>query len=461
MICSYLASESNSNSIALDIIPQIPSSGPLGHLKAYVADPLKFLQAQTQLHGGTFGFRLAGRHLVTTNEPDAVQSLLQSKHRDFRKNKAYRKLQLLLGQGLFTSEGDYWLQNRRLIQPAFHREQILGYFQDMQYYAKQLVANWRPACNTHQAVPLTEDMTQVTLQIIAKTVLGLDLDQQAQAVATHLPFAMQVMLKKITSPLASPMWLPTSTNRRFQKSVQVLDRIISEIITDRRNTRVKGNDLLSSLLSLRDEDSGKGLSDLQLRDEMMTFFLAGHETTAVALSWTIYTLLQHPTWLAQLQQEILEGLPRDYQPEDLQRIPSLLPIIQESMRLLPPVWILGREALCDTQMMEHHLPKGTSVIFSPYLIHRNPKYWEDPDEFKPHRFSQAGQIPSHKYAYFPFGGGPRLCIGNHFAVLEMQVILAEILKNYRLSAQNLAHPGFEYSITLRPAKPLYLQLSSI
>lgn len=438
-------------------VPTLPTSSPLGHLRQYVSNPLQFLQTHTQTMGDTFHFRLVGRQLITTRDPDLIQQLLQGQHRDFQKNKAYRKLQLLLGQGLFTSEGEYWLANRRMIQPAFHREQIMGYMQVMRQYAQDLLRMWEPNVQEGKPVHFLADMTQVTLSVIAKTMLGVDLEGEAQAVSEQLPLAMNVLLGKITSPLATPMWLPTKNNRQFQQAVQELDAMLLQLIEQRRRQGATGKDLLSTLLQLKDEESGIGLTDVQLRDEMMTFFLAGHETTAVALTWVLYVLLLHPEWLTRLQTELRQQLPETYSPQDLQQVPSLMPLIQESMRLMPSVWILGRLAKREMPWGPYTLPEGASVIFSPYLVHRHPDYWDRPEDFLPERW-MGGSTPSHKYAYFPFGGGPRLCIGNHFALLEMQVILAEMLTRYTPRMNDLSHPGYEYSLTLRPARALMVSM---
>ncbi|MEL6537566.1 MAG: cytochrome P450, partial [Bacteroidota bacterium] len=352
-------------------IPTLPASSPLGHLRQYVPDPLSFLEKHTQTQGDTFHFRLVGRHLVTTRDPNLIQDLLQSQHRDVQKNKAYKKLQLLLGQGLFTSEGDYWLANRRMIQPAFHREQIAEYMQVMRQYAQDLMSSWEPKGKQQLPIDFLADMTQYTLAVIAKTMLGVDLKGEAQAVSAQLPLAMNILLKKITSPLATPMGWPTPNNRRFRRATQELDALLLNLIEQRRQQRASGPDLLSTLLQLKDENTGQGLSDEQLRDEMMTFFLAGHETTAVALTWVLYTLLQHPSWLLQLQTELREQLPMDYTPHDLQQVPSLMPLLQECMRLMPSVWILGRQTKRELTWGNNTLPEGASVIFSPYLVHRH------------------------------------------------------------------------------------------
>ena len=440
------------------VIPQVPSRTPLGHLRTYVGDPLAFLQAQTETYGDTFRFRLVRRQLIATRDPELVQGVLQSKHRSVIKNKAYRKLGALLGDGLFTSDGDTWRSHRRMMQPSFHRDQILSYHRTFRHYAQDLVEEWRHHEVRGTAVDATESLTRVTLKIIAKTMLGLDLDREGDTVAKHLPPALQVLLTKITSPLATPLWLPTASNRIFNRSVSALDALVLGLIETRRAAPDKGGDLLGELLQVQDEETGQGLSDQEIRNEMLTFFLAGHETTAIALTWTLHLLLLHPLHLAQLQKE-LATLPESYTPEDLAAIPILKPIIQEALRLLPPIWVLGRQTLEPLAIGNYDLPTGASIIFSPYLIHRHPGYWSQPEAFRPERFMSPESGTPHKYAYLPFGGGPRLCIGHHFAMLEMQVILAELLRSFSLSMPQPALPGFEYSLTLRPSHSLYLQLS--
>lgn len=265
-------------------IPVARTQRLAGHLTGYVRSPLTFLHQHWKAHGDIFKFRLAHRYLIVATHPDYIKHLLQENHTNYRKSLAYRKLKLLLGNGLFTSEGSYWLQQRRLAQPAFHKERIQGYFRTMQTHTATLVEQWEGHAIRSEPVPLHRCMTEITLKIIAKTLLGIDLAEEGNVVEKHLPFALQFMMKRLTSTVNFPMTLPFPTHNRFRRSVAMLNQLIDGIIEERRAQPVPSDDLLWMLMQTVDLDTGHGMNDQQLKDEILTFFLAGHETSAVALS---------------------------------------------------------------------------------------------------------------------------------------------------------------------------------
>jgi len=267
-------------------IPEIPSGNFFGHFKSYVSDPLAFLEKHLQDFGDIFTFRVAKRRLVFVNHPDYIKRILQDNHRNYRKSEAYRKLALLLGDGLFTSDGDYWRRQRRIIQPAFHRDQIMTYAEAMHELSMKMVNRWKD----EKEIELTTEMTDVTLRIISKTMLDMDLVSEGKTVGERLPFALKFMVNRITSPLAAPVWIPTTENFRFKSTVKVLDKVIHEIIQHKKENL--SLDLLSQLILLKDEETGEGMTDRQLRDEVMTLFLAGHETTAMGLTWIFNHVLR-------------------------------------------------------------------------------------------------------------------------------------------------------------------------
>ncbi len=427
-------------------IPEIPSGSIFGHLKSYVNDPLAFLQKQQKIHGDIFTFKVANRRLIFINHPDYIKRILQENHRNYKKSEAYRKLALLLGDGLFTSDGSYWLSQRRTIQPAFHRDQIKSYAQTMNDFSMKMVDRWRYKTE----ISLTTEMTRVTLQIISKTILNIDLHKEGQAVEQHLPFALKYMVNRITSPLATPTWIPTRSNVKFKSTVKILDELIYEIIQYKKQHL--GVDLLSQLILLQNEHTGDGLSDLQLRDEVMTLFLAGHETTAMAMTWTLYYILQDEALRSRLIYEIRSIK----NPWDAIGNYFIQSVISESLRMFAPVWILSREANDADQLGDYMIHPGDRIIFSPYMVHRHPDFWDNPDQFIPERFDK---LPAHKFAYFPFGGGPRVCIGEHFALMEINILLVTILKNFpKMSLKSMEQVGYDYSITLRPGSEIYINL---
>ena len=428
-------------------IPEVPSTNFLGHLKSYVKDPLAFLQKYQKQYGDIYTFRVAKRDLIFVNHPDHIRRILQENHRNYKKSEAYRKLALLLGDGLFTSDGDYWLAQRRTIQPAFHREQIMSYAHIMHQFSMNLVDSWKD----QNEIELTSEMTRITLKIISKAMLDVEVNAESKAVEQHLPFALKFMVNRITSPLATPLWIPTRDNWRFKKTLKVLDNVIYKIIEYKKENL--GIDLLSQLITLVDAETGEGLTDRQLRDEVMTIFLAGHETTAMGMIWTINYLLRHK----EIKSKLLREIKSLKNPWDGMQSYTLQNIVSEALRLFAPVWILAREAKGKDRLGDYPIKEGDRIIFSPYIVHRHKRFWHDAEKFDPDRF---GNPPKHKFAYFPFGGGPRVCIGEHFALMEMTILLVNILKNFPdMELVNHDEVGYDYSITLRPDRDIFVALN--
>lgn len=423
------------------VIPEVQTSGLLGDLKAYVSDPLVYLQTQKKIQGDIFRFRVGNRRLIFVNHPDYIDRVLQSNHRNYRKNLAYRKLRLLLGDGLFTSEGDYWLKQRRLAAPAFRKEQIDLYVKWMEELTTEQLGRW------DREIDLTHEMTDLTLKIVTRCLLGMGVEDEARVVEEHLPFALKHMLKIITSPTAAPHWLPTADNLKFRRSRKKIDEQVYKLIDIKMGEGGK-DDLLSALIAVEDQDTGEKMSRQQLRDEVITFFLAGHETSAIAAQWVLLLLERNPYWKEKIRSEIGDG-----SLEQLLRSETLERCIKEGMRLKTPIWILGREALGKDQLGGYSIQPGDSIIFSPYMVHRHMEFWMDTDEFNPDRFKED---QSHRFAYFPFGGGPRVCIGNHFAMAELKIIIGKVLlKGITIPEED---PGHEYSITLRPGRAIHATL---
>lgn len=440
-------------------IPIASSKKLLGHLTEYVSNPLDFLHNKWKLKGDLFKFRVAHRYLVVATHPDYIRHILQENHTNYKKSLAYRKLKLLLGNGLFTSEGDYWLKQRRLSQPAFHRDKITSYFDSMVFYTSEFMQSLKQLAEGREPVAFHKEMTELTLKIICKTLLNIDLNHGGKVVEENLSFALVFMMKRVTSSINLPMMVPTTEHQRFKVSVTKIRELIDEIIEKKRKTSQPSNDLLSMLMEVKDEDTGEKMSNTQLKDEILTFFLAGHETSAVALTWAMYLIHTHPETLNKVKREVNEVIGnQELEMGHLRKLTFTTQVIKETMRLISPVWVLGREAIEEDNLGKYRVKKGASIIFSPYLVHRHPDFWEDPDKFDPERFSFLNEPKIHKFAYFPFGGGPRLCIGSSFAMMEMQVILALLIKNFDFKINDDKHPGFNFSLTLRPAEEINMSV---
>jgi len=370
-------------------------------------------------------------HAYFLYNADDIEALLTTKAKSFRKAGSLRSpfFARLVGNGLVTSEGDFWRRQRRLAQPAFHRQRISTYGEVMVDYAQRAIDKWRPG----EEIDISKDMTRLTLEIVVKTLFNADVSNDADHVGAMLsevvkPFASQATLKWILDNR-----LPTPGHRRYFKAVSEIDRIVFRIISDRRASKSDEGDLLSMLLQAQDDD-GSQMNDAQLRDEVMTLFLAGHETTALALSWSWYLLATHPEAEAKFHAEIDEVLQgRVPTVDDLRKLTYTEMIAKEAMRLYPPAYAVGREALEDTEIGGFRVPKGSQVFAFQWVTQRDERYFERPDKFEPERWTPERSERLPKYAYFPFGGGPRQCIGNYFAMMEVVLLLATIGQRFRFS----------------------------
>ncbi len=415
----------------LQSVPLITArASVIGDLRQYVANPLDYLVRKQRLHGEIYRYRVANRELISLNNPAHIQHVLQDNYKNYHKSTAYKRLGLLIGNGLLTSDGSFWLKNRRLAQPLFHKQQIEGYASTMREATESMLAEWKKQSH----LSLASEMTRLTLAIASRALLGIDLRDRGSIIEENLPILMRQAVKRIARPMNIPLWFPTSSNRQFRNGIRNLKALIKELIHEKEAK--KGDDLLSHLMEARD-DEGHHMSAQQLEDEIMTFFLAGHETTAVATFWALFELESNDSVKADFLRALWAG--------DDEYIRAF---ISEVLRYYSPIWAVSRVAVGDDQIGEYEISKGSRVIFSPYVVHRLPEYWEEPETFNPRRFLD-GEL-KHKFAYFPFGGGPRACIGNHFALMELEIILKGIYEQVELQLLDKSFPGFDYSLTLRP-----------
>jgi cytochrome P450 len=406
--------------------------------------PLEFTLACARA-GDVVDMNVRFMTIYLVSHPDLIEQVLVTKAKIFHKDVGTKSLSLVLGQGLLTSEGDFWKRQRRLAQPAFHRERVASYGAVMVEYTERMLDAWRGGeeRNVH------EDMMGLTREIVAKTLFDADVRSEG----SHIDEAFQAIVQRFQdAPPGVPVigHLPTESKRRFERALRTLDQVIYGLVAERRAGGRDRGDLLSMLISAEDEGGGR-MSERQIRDEALTLFLAGHETTAAALTWTFNLLTQNPGVEAKLFRELDEVLGgRAPSVADLPRLKFTDGVVHESMRLMPPAWAIGREPLEDCEIGGYHVPKGTQVWISQYAVHRDARWFEDPEAFRPERWENdfAKKLP--RYAYFPFGGGPRVCIGNAFALMETTLCLAAIARRYRVrvvSRQPLPHVA---AVTLRP-----------
>lgn len=417
-----------------------------GCLREFARDRLGFLTECAQRYGDVVAFRLARKPIVVVNHPDLVEEVLVTRNRSFHKHFALELTKSTLGNGLLTSEDDFWRRQRKLAQPAFHRERIAAHADVMVRFTERMLAEWADG----QTRDAREDMMRLTLEIVAKTLFGAEIEGESALASEAMDTVLRAFTSRVGKLFRLPEWVPTPVNLRLRRAVARLDRIIFHMIADRRASREERDDFLSMLLNARDEDDGR-MTDRQLRDEAMTLFMAGHETTANTLAWVWYLLANHSEVEHRLHDEldrVLGGRPPRF--DDLPRLPYAENVVTEALRLYPTVWLLGREAVEPTTVGDYSIAKGTTVYMSQWVIHRDPRFFEDPLAYRPERWEDglAKRLP--RYAYFPFGGGPRICIGNSFAMMESVLLLATIARRFRLGLTPSARVVPLPTMTLRP-----------
>jgi cytochrome P450 len=427
----------------------------VGNTFRFLRHALDFSVKMREVYGDVVSVPTLMGRLTLIYHPDGVRHVLQENHRNYNKDiPDYRVLSLLLGKGLLTNDGESWLQQRRLIQPAFHRHQVAALAPIM----TNAVQGWLENLEAETPLNILPEMSRLTLRIVCDALFGADLrDEQLSRVSRALTTANHLLAEAFYLP--GILSLPTPQRHRLRTARRELHAVVDEIVRQRRSDAGRHTDLLAMLLDARDSDTGAGMSDQQVRDEVLTLLLAGHETTANALAWTFYLLGQHPDVTAQLQQEyrrVLNG--RAPTMADLPQLPLTQMVIEESMRLYPPAWAVGRHGLQADEIGGFTIPKGAYVLLIQYVTHRHPDYWEHPDAFDPERFSAERSVDRPRFAYFPFGGGPRLCIGNQFALTEAQLILASILARYHVRLDPGASIAPEPLVTLRPRGQLMMTL---
>jgi cytochrome P450 len=437
--------------------------GPSGRIPtlvalAFIRDRVNTVRRLTARYGDVVAFNVGRQPFVILNHPDYVRDVLVTRHRLFHKGLGLQRAKLLLGEGLLTSEDTHHHRQRRLLQPAFHRERIAGYGSVMATYAERAASQWRD----DETRDMLQEMSRLTLAIAGKTLFDADVQGDAEVIGDALGKVLanfNITLLPYGDRLVK---LPIPHAIRFRRAKARLDAVVYRLIAERRTVAEGGMDVLSTLVAARDEDDGRGMSDLEIRDEVMTLLLAGHETTANALTWSWYLLSQHKEARDRLEAEVSSvcgaKLPSV---DDLPQLIYTRAVLSESMRLFPPAYLVGRRALEPYAVpnTDYVVPSGAVVILSQYLLHRDPRFWDAPESFQPERWLLEGQ-ERRRYAYFPFGAGPRVCIGEQFAWMEGVLVLATIARRWRLELAPGQKIDVEPIITLRPKHGMRMRLTS-
>ncbi|MCS6935533.1 MAG: cytochrome P450 [Chitinophagales bacterium] len=452
------------------LLPKISEDAPpvpdgahwmYGHALMLKRDPIRTITDFAERYGDIFSLVLPLNRAVVATNPEYARYVLVDNNRNYRKSMAYEILKLLLGNGLLTSEGEFWKKQRKLLQPAFHKQKLALLTTMMCERSAQLTDKLLHASGKDEAVDMLPEMTSITLDIIAKAIFSSGISEETAKFIGEQMFTLNEMaIERLNNPFTLPPYFPTPFNLKWQGIIANLDKLILGVIEKRRKEGVSKDDLLSMLLDARDEETGEAMDDKQLRDEVMTIFIAGNETSANALCWTLYLLSQNEEaeqkMIREIQEKFDEGKTLTF--DRVMEFQYVRMVIEESMRLYPPAWAVGRRNYEDDTIGKYRIPSGTNVLIPILYYHRNKQYWQEPMKFMPERFAPEIRNQIDRFVYFPFGGGPRLCIGNHFAMLEMMIILIHLYKRLKFRLQ----PGFrvvaEPLITLKPRYGLKMRV---
>jgi cytochrome P450 len=434
-------------------VPLAPGALPLvGHALAYTRDQLGFLM-RLAARGPITKMRLGPIEAVLLREPEDIERVLIGEHKKFVKDRMTRGLGRVLGDGLLTSEGDVWLRHRRLLAPAFHRDRVAAYGAAMAEAAEAFAGKSRRG----EVRDLHADMMKLTLGIVGRALF----DSEVGTRASDVSGALEVLVERFGSGLITLFpWmenLPLPTNQRTHAALATLDDVLLGVVRERRARGGSGKDLLSMLIEAQD-DAGKGLNDRELRDELMTLFLAGHETTALALSFALVLLSRSPEAEARLRAEIADVLgDRPMTGDDVARLPFTRAVVLETMRIYPPAWAIGREAVEDFSLRGYFIPKGEQIWLAQWVNHRDVRYFPEPERFLPERWLGGLERSLPRFAYYPFGGGPRVCIGNVFATMEAVLVLATLVRHLHVRFEDDRPLALAPMITLRPRHPILVR----
>jgi cytochrome P450 len=442
--------------------------GPRGHLLLgslpdYVEDRLGFVTELHAQYGPVAQYTVGGTRVISVASPAGAQHVLQKNNHNYTKEtKPYAAVRWITGNGLFTNEGESWLSQRRLMQPAFHRQRIAAFCDLMSRHATALADSLEPAAASGATVDMAHEMTRLTLEIVVQALFSTDLGEHEEPLILAMAQLLEYVSFRFQHPFYPDTRVPTPRNLRYSHALATVDSCVHSVIEQRRRSMAEGasyNDLLEMLMSARDAETGAGMSDKQLRDEVVTLFIAGHETTAGMLTWAWYLLSKHPDVARRLRAELDTQLAgRAPGMADVPTLTYTRQVLDETLRLYPPIWTTNRLALEDDEIDGFHIPAGSVVALVPWVTHRLPSVWENPEGFDPERFAPDKAAALPHFSYFPFGGGPRFCIGQNFALTEGTLALATLAQRFDVALVPGRRVQIANAVTLRPEGGLHVTL---
>lgn len=405
----------------------------LGRLSRFQRDPLRMLVELQREYGEVVQVRL-GPHLVhQVTDPAAIRTVLHEHDPGYRRGKFYARFRLFFGRGMLTTDRQAWHRRRHESQPFFHRQRLEAGAPVITERTAAMLDRWRELARRGEAFDLVPELMGLSLAVLGRMLLGMDLSDDMDRIGPAVRFSLKAMILTGELDQMLPAWLPTRYNRTLRRSKRVLDETIDRVVAEHHGGRCPAPDLVSTLLAARDPETDQPWTDREVHDELMTIFLAGHETTGCGLAWTLYAIAEHPEVRRRLEEELERVLGgRVPAADDLPRLPYLCRVVDESLRLYPPIWLFPRDANADDELGGFHIPADTSILITPYASHRNPAHWDDPQAFDPDRFLPQRSARRPRYAYLPFGGGRRQCIGYYLALLELRLVVAMVVQRFRL-----------------------------
>lgn len=431
----------------------------LGLIRAARRDPLEFFSRMAREHGSVVRFDAGLHPLHLLSSPEHISHVLVQHHSNYVKSAYYQKVRPIFGAGMFVVNGEEWKRKREFAQPAFKRHKFDSLAEVMTDCTADMLDRWEGARDTGAALNVAAEMMQLSLRIVFRAFFGTDFHGRMTGMTEALTVIMEEGERRIWALASPPTWLPIGRNRRLREALRVFDECVLELIELRRREGARGDDLLSLLVSQNMEAGEDAISDREMRDDLMTLIIAGHETTAMAVTWSWYLLSRHGFAASALREEAQRVLgERRPQAEDLRELAYAKQVVQEAMRLYPPFWTISRMALEDDEIDGYRMPAKSTVMLCPYVTHRDPGLWDNPEAFDPDRFSTARSAGRHRFAYFPFGGGPRICIGANFAMMEATFVVAMAAQRYRMRLVPGQDVAPQPMISLRPRSGLLMTL---
>lgn len=451
------------NQITSDIsIPYYKGKGLLGFATKFMDNTAEFVHSMEPTLGDFYQIRVPAPNVFITFRPSIISHITQKNARNYLKSKSYDQMKMFLGNGLVTSEGDFWKKQRRIIQPVFYKEHLKKLYERMVDVTDGYVKDLQKRISENPEVCMSKEMMQVTAEIVMQTLFSTGNPQEKESMYHNVTFFQEYTLKNIYRPYLKPWFKINGDTAKFKKGLKHFDDMVYRLIEERKGKEDQYYDLLSLLLATEDADTGERMSDLEARDEAITLYMAGHETSANGMAWTLHLLSKHPEIVQKIReadQSVLQGRLPDFQ--DLRALSYIRQVVEEGMRIYPPVHSFSRRSIEADELDGYPIPKGANVMMSVFALHRSPDYWEDPLVFNPDRFAPEQVKARDRMTYMPFGAGSRMCIGNHFAMMEMQLLLLMMVRHFDFEMVP-GHPvETQPLITLKPRHGMKMRLRNV